>query len=511
MKRPLSFILFFGILFGSIGLVQGFDYLYLTDTEITRFGDRIKLWPVDSLDGYLRTNGSFACVSGTDFHGMAIQHEPLPPESVCAGILYTNSIIAFPNRLETIRDAAASEGQFYSGNAYQYRVILDGTVAHLYRWRDGTPFDSTMQWIVLLPSFGTYLFFDGRLTIHGQFQGELTIGASHDIGIEDNITYVDADNEGRVASTSPNFLRLASEHDIKILNTWANGRENSGGLGLAQTDPALTSVVLDGIYVALNESFTFENQNDPDSGYVCTCQPDDRGTIYLYGGVAQRRRGYVHRSTRNSTGYLKQYRFDARWFTRGDGVFAPLESIYVTDTLDYGPVVINTSVWDTAYVELAYQTSFAGANASYPWYSSGGSPLFGDSFAIPCRFMPPHTGDFSGLLNVFVGGETFQIVLRGEGTLAADDRTSLPREFALAAYPNPFNSSTTLRYSLASGERADLRIIDLAGREVASFNLNSSPGERVFTWDARNLASGLYFARLQSGSHFVTTKLLLLK
>jgi hypothetical protein len=70
--------------------------------------------------------------------------------------------------------------------------------------------------------------------------------------------------------------------------------------------------VITAAIVALGESFCFENQNDPDSGYDFGSQ-DDRGTIYLFGSLTQKRRGYVHRSNRTSTGYAKKYVYDKRF------------------------------------------------------------------------------------------------------------------------------------------------------------------------------------------------------
>ena len=63
--------------------------------------------------------------------------------------------------------------------------------------------------------------------------------------------------------------------------------------------------------VALGESFTFEHQNDDWEAYQGPT-PDERGIIHLVGAVTQKRRGYVHRSNHNSTGYGKEYHYDFR-------------------------------------------------------------------------------------------------------------------------------------------------------------------------------------------------------
>jgi hypothetical protein len=144
--------------------------------------------------------------------------------------------------------------------------------------------------------------------------------------------------EWRVNIHNPNYVGIVSEGDIKIANTWANGSERSSGLGRNQTNQNLTSIAITAAVVALgrNEtlftgSFTFENQNDTDSGYVCTpcgctsnpggdppnCaggpyQGDRRGRS-ICGFDNATTRGYVHRSCCGGTGYLKRYRYDERF------------------------------------------------------------------------------------------------------------------------------------------------------------------------------------------------------
>ena len=122
------------------------------------------------------------------------------------------------------------------------------------------------------------MFVEGPLDVLGIVDGQVTIGCSQVMRILDNIRYVDAspidgrlpddDNDGVPNASCDNILGLVSEDDIKVANTPVNGRENSGGLGLNQHNPELTSVVITAAVVALGESFTFKQQNDVDSGYV---------------------------------------------------------------------------------------------------------------------------------------------------------------------------------------------------------------------------------------------------
>jgi hypothetical protein len=65
-------------------------------------------------------------------------------------------------------------------------------------------------------------------------------------------------------------------------------------------------------------------------------------------------------------------------------------------------------------------------------------------------------------------------------------------------YPNPFNSTTAIRYSIPQPGLANLSLFDLTGREICSLFRKFHPaGEYWLRLDARQLASGIYFYRLQ--------------
>ena len=97
--------------------------------------------------------------------------------------------------------------------------------------------------------------------------------------------------------------------------------------------------------------------------------------------------------------------------------------------------------------------------------------------------------------------------------LVGVDAAATPARFRLtAAQPNPFNPTTTLRYSLERAAELRLSVCNLAGQEVAVLVNGWRPaGEHAAVLDGSNLASGLYVARLQSGRENSQLKLLLVK
>jgi hypothetical protein len=89
----------------------------------------------------------------------------------------------------------------------------------------------------------------------------------------------------------------------------------------------------------------------------------------------------------------------------------------------------------------------------------------------------------------------------------------LPERFALhEPYPNPFNPTTELRFDLPKSGTVTLRVYDLLGREVATLVDGwREAGIHTATFDGRALSSGLYIARLASGSQVQARKLMLVK
>ncbi len=89
----------------------------------------------------------------------------------------------------------------------------------------------------------------------------------------------------------------------------------------------------------------------------------------------------------------------------------------------------------------------------------------------------------------------------------------LPTKFELSQnYPNPFNPSTNIEFSLPLQSPVVLKIYDLLGREVSTLvNEELEAGLHSYSWDAGNLASGVYIYRLVSRGTVITKKMTLIK
>ena len=80
------------------------------------------------------------------------------------------------------------------------------------------------------------------------------------------------------------------------------------------------------------------------------------------------------------------------------------------------------------------------------------------------------------------------------------------------AYPNPFNSSTHLKYSIQTDTHVDIRLYDVLGRELEILLQEMKhAGDYVINLDMSHFESGVYVCRVQSGRSSDSKKLVLMK
>jgi hypothetical protein len=91
--------------------------------------------------------------------------------------------------------------------------------------------------------------------------------------------------------------------------------------------------------------------------------------------------------------------------------------------------------------------------------------------------------------------------------------SEIPTVFSLAQnYPNPFNPVTAIKYSVPKQNLVKLVIYDIIGREVVTLvNEVKHPGNYSVSFDASNLASGVYFYRMVAGDFTDVKKMVLIK
>jgi subtilisin-like proprotein convertase family protein len=91
--------------------------------------------------------------------------------------------------------------------------------------------------------------------------------------------------------------------------------------------------------------------------------------------------------------------------------------------------------------------------------------------------------------------------------------TGIPNRFMLYQnYPNPFNPVTTVKYDLAKDVKVKITVYDLLGREVAvPVNEFKKAGSYSMKFDGTQMASGIYFYKIEAGNFVETKKMILVK
>ncbi len=93
------------------------------------------------------------------------------------------------------------------------------------------------------------------------------------------------------------------------------------------------------------------------------------------------------------------------------------------------------------------------------------------------------------------------------GTLINHEKFKLLQNF-----PNPFKSSTTIKYNLSNANYVTLKVYNVAGQEIAILvNGFQIAGEHEIEWKPKKMASGIYFYKLEAGDFSASRKSILQK
>ena len=108
---------------------------------------------------------------------------------------------------------------------------------------------------------------------------------------------------------------------------------------------------------------------------------------------------------------------------------------------------------------------------------------------------------------------TYTFLGNKDGNKLSTEQDIVANVFSLEKnYPNPFNPTTTIEYSIGIAGPAKLMIYDILGREVVSLvNEYKQVGRHKVMWNASTMSSGVYFYRLETPTFTKTQKMILMK
>jgi hypothetical protein len=147
-----------------------------------------------------------------------------------------------------------------------------------------------------------------------------------------------------------------------------------------------------------------------------------------------------------------------------------------------------------------------------------------DTLDISENFWGDSTGPYHALYNPTGRGDTvvgnfvrispwLTDTLSGDTNIAVHEpATFAPKDVELEVSPNPFNSTALISYSVPRAGEVKVSIFDITGRLVCVLeDRMEEAGEHRVTWNAEGMASGIYFAKLQTAGQSVTRKMVLLR
>jgi len=209
------------------------------------------------------------------------------------------------------------------------------------------------------------------------------------------------------------------------------------------------------------------------------------------------------------------------WPTQGLGFFTTMTAAQETPPTGTAARGTAWAVLDTSGSNVSYSVTVAGLDTILTaGHFHDGAPGIAGPVVHPIAFTDSSAnGTWTAvpsaeLLSLVKGNLYFNVhtpvnpggAIRGQlgavpGALTAvqGQRSVLPSGFSLAQnYPNPFNPSTKIAFSVSSQGFVTLKVYDILGRVVATLvNGEMQPGAYTTTFQAGNLASGVYFYRMQ--------------
>ncbi|HLP15348.1 MAG TPA: TIGR03790 family protein [Bacteroidota bacterium] len=139
--------------------------------------------------------------------------------------------------------------------------------------------------------------------------------------------------------------------------------------------------------------------------------------------------------------------------------------------------------------------------------------MYADGYTLAESFYS--ASPYLSWMDVVVGDPKCRIVNTRASSSSLKAAAALPKTLvsSLTNYPNPFNPTTTISFTLEQSGQAILKVYNVIGQEVATlFNGEIQAGVRQsVTFDAQKFASGCYFSVLESNGKRITQRMLLSK
>jgi hypothetical protein len=120
---------------------------------------------------------------------------------------------------------------------------------------------------------------------------------------------------------------------------------------------------------------------------------------------------------------------------------------------------------------------------------------------------------YDGSSNIDITNISNHVIGDGNGIINYQELSGLPTGFELSQnFPNPFNPTTTIKFSIPQASLVTLKVFDISGKEVITLvNERRDAGNYDVSFNGAGLSSGMYFYRINAGSFTKVMKMVLVK
>jgi len=178
------------------------------------------------------------------------------------------------------------------------------------------------------------------------------------------------------------------------------------------------------------------------------------------------------------------------------------EALYIFRNTPSGdPINLEYTVFDNGFVAVKTEDSADTLYTKIAQHSLVYIPRDDSTCELPL--------DQDGVLTLF---DIFSNTKVEEGEKRQVASSNMPETLQLRNYPNPFNISTNIQFSIPKSDFVTLKIYNLLGQEVATMvHEKLKEGSHTVSWNATGFASGVYLYRLQTERYTEIKKLVLIK
>jgi hypothetical protein len=404
-----------------------------------------------------------------------------------------------------------------------------------------------MQYLSIFLFLQFFIFFSGISNSQWIQPNDPSTGSVHCFIVNGNNIYAGVDNVGIYLSTNEgtnwtlvnNGLTDLSLYSMAVCGSnifagthggvfkttdngsnWAqvnNGLNNNSVVSLAVSgNNIFAGTAGDGVYLSTNNGLSWAKVNNglPNGEWVNGLTADGNN---IYAGVPEGGSlGGVYLTTNNGTS----------WKQIGLSTFTvyniAVSGNYIFASTAFNGVYLSTNGGDSwaasgAFTFAVYNFNisgtkiFAGSNGNGVYlstnYGSSWTQVGLNSWTI---YSLISSGD-----NIFAGTNGYGIWRSplSELTAITKEENNIPREYILSRnFPNPFNPSTTIKYSIPQDGMVNLAVYNSLGQKIAGLvNQYMQAGNYEVKFNASSYPSGIYFYRLEAGNFTFVKKMILMK